>query len=646
MSNPDFFWLTRRLGLIQLQLLFILQTTFADSATWNLNPTSGDWNTATNWTPNTVPNGPADVATFAASNQTAISLSAITIVDSIVFNTGASAFTISVIEPPGRLTMDGVGIVNNSGVIQNFICDSHSRRRPGLVAFTGSASAGSQCVFTANGSSDAGASISFSDSANASTSTFVANGGSTGIPGNITFSGSATAANATLIANGGTLFAGEGGEINFYDVSTAAEAVLITYPGDQHEVAKSGTINFYDSSTAGDCTITNHGPQTLFLDSATSFGGTSTAGNAHITNTGSPEDFHQGGVTSFSGATGCTAGNATIVNEGGRVPYGYGGATYFYSTCDAGNATITNEGGLASGGGLTLFADSSDAKESTLIANGGPDPTGGASIRFEHDSVGESARVILSGNGGLDISNHNSADSFTIGSVEGDGGEVYLGRRPLRIGNNNLSTTLAAIVQDGGYGGGTGGSLIKVGTGVLTLTGANTYTGGTDVIDGTLIIANSALSGTGTGVVTVTSGTLGGSGTIAGPVTIRTRAVLAPAGGTQAQATLGIQSNLVFIGNATYTCTFKARRNQARTDEVVANGVTIDSSARFDLRGQTQGTLTQGLVLTVIRNTSANPIAGNFGNLPDGVILTVNGNNLQASYEGGDGKDLTLTVVP
>ena len=27
-------------------------------------------------------------------------------------------------------------------------------------------------------------------------------------------------------------------------------------------------------------------------------------------------------------------------------------------------------------------------------------------------------------------------------------------------------------------------------------------------------------------------------------------------------------------------------------------------------------------------------------------ILTVNGNNLKASYEGGDGNDLTLTVVP
>ena len=57
------------------------------------------------------------------------------------------------------------------------------------------------------------------------------------------------------------------------------------------------------------------------------------------------------------------------------------------------------------------------------------------------------------------------------------------------------------------------------------------------------------------------------------------------------------------------------------------------------------GSLTQGTVLTVISNTSANPISGAFSNLADGAIVTVNGNNLQASYTGGDGNDLTLTVV-
>src|SRR5438105_4152619 len=95
------------------------QCAFAGSATWNLSPTSGDWNTAANWTPATVPNGIADTATFDVSNQTAVSVSASTTVDGIVFNPDASAFTVSA-SPTLPMTFSGVGITNNSGVIQNF----------------------------------------------------------------------------------------------------------------------------------------------------------------------------------------------------------------------------------------------------------------------------------------------------------------------------------------------------------------------------------------------------------------------------------------------------------------------------------------------------------------------------------------------
>jgi hypothetical protein len=133
---------------------------------------------------------------------------------------------------------------------------------------------------------------------------------------------------------------------------------------------------------------------------------------------------------------------------------------------------------------------------------------------------------------------------------------------------------------------------------------------------------------------------------IAGTVTIGPTAFLAPAGGTQTKATLTLESNLTFNAAASYTYIFKARGSLAETDKVVANGVTINSNANFNLIGQTQGALTQGLVLTVIDNTALTPIAGTFSNLPDGGIVAINGNNFQASYSGGDGNDLTLTVVP
>src|SRR5204862_3459315 len=76
-------------------LILTTQLCLAGSATWNLNPTSGDWNTAANWMPNTVPNGPADTATFVTSQTTAITPTEPTEVNSIVFNPGASAFTVT-----------------------------------------------------------------------------------------------------------------------------------------------------------------------------------------------------------------------------------------------------------------------------------------------------------------------------------------------------------------------------------------------------------------------------------------------------------------------------------------------------------------------------------------------------------------------
>ena len=144
----------------------------------------------------------------------------------------------------------------------------------------------------------------------------------------------------------------------------------------------------------------------------------------------------------------------------------------------------------------------------------------------------------------------------------------------------------------------------------------------------------------------VNAGTLGGKGIISGAVTVNSGGFLAPAHGTKTQSTLTIQNPLTFNTGSTYTYTFQAKKKKAKTDKVIAKGVTINSGASFNLSGTTKGTLTSGLVLTVISNTSANPISGTFSNLADGAIVTVNGNNLQASYEGGDGNDLTLTVVP
>jgi hypothetical protein len=53
-------------------LVSTASSSFAGSATWKKSPATNDWQTASNWTPRTVPNGPGDTATFASSNQTGV----------------------------------------------------------------------------------------------------------------------------------------------------------------------------------------------------------------------------------------------------------------------------------------------------------------------------------------------------------------------------------------------------------------------------------------------------------------------------------------------------------------------------------------------------------------------------------------------
>jgi autotransporter-associated beta strand protein len=318
--------------------------------------------------------------------------------------------------------------------------------------------------------------------------------------------------------------------------------------------------------------------------------------------------------------------------------------TLFASTARASAAVITCEGSDVAGGlgGLLEFYDDGSADAATLIGEGGTNGGGGGEIHFFDNARGQTARVELFGNAFLDVS--LQANGGAIGSLEGDGRVVLL--NTLSVGSNNLSTTFSGLIEEAGFG---PGGIKKLGRGTLTLSGATTYTGGTIISAGRLIVNNANGSATGTGVVQVSGGTLGGGGSISGPVIVGTgngTAVLAPAAGTGKQETLTVESSMTFNSDSTYTYTFKGRQKETKTDRVIANGVTINSGATFNLSGTIQGTLTQGTSLTVIKNTAATPISGAFSNLPDGAIVTVNGNKFQADYQGGDGNDLTLTVVP
>src|SRR6267378_4208555 len=163
-----------------LILMLCTQATQAGSATWDLNPGSGDWNTAANWTPTTVPNGPADTATFALSNTTNVSISANIAVNGIIFTQAATnPYTITA-SPGLTLTLSGVGITNDSGTTQNFVTGVDAAGNRGQIVLTNNASAGSATI-TNNGGAGFGAAGSFTS-----------------------FHGSSTAGSATIINNGPT----------------------------------------------------------------------------------------------------------------------------------------------------------------------------------------------------------------------------------------------------------------------------------------------------------------------------------------------------------------------------------------------------------------------------------------------------------
>ena len=79
-------------------------------------------------------------------------------------------------------------------------------------------------------------------------------------------------------------------------------------------------------------------------------------------------------------------------------------------------------------------------------------------------------------------------------------------------------------------------------------------------------------------------------------------------------------------------------------DLVVAHGVTI--SWRHDFQFPEQPwSVNEGTVLSGNQQHERESNQRHLGHLADGLIITVNGNNCQASHSGSGGNDLTLTVV-
>jgi len=391
--------------------------------------------------------------------------------------------------------------------------------------------------------------------------------------GTVTLSGANTYTGATNI-NAGTLALGAANRIADMSAVTVASGATFNLANFAETV---GSLAGTGNVTLGTATLTAGGnnTSTTFSGVASGTGGLTKAGTGALTLSGANTYT---GTTTISAGTLTAAGGSAIADTSQVTLANTAGATLNLANSE----TIGNlSGGGATGGNVTLGANTLTLNEAgvttysgVVSGSGGLTKTGAGTLTLGGINTYTGATGINAGtlalnatgtisasSGVVNTGNFSIAAAKTIDSMTGTG-TTALGANTLTIGDaSNTSSSYTGVIN------GTGG-LVKAGTGILTLGGANTYTGTTTINAGTLRYgANNAIaSGAvvvnngGTydlnnfsdtiGALTVNSGTTGGTVTT-GTGTLTLGGNVTSSGGA-ANAT--ISGNLA-LGGATRTFT-------------------------------------------------------------------------------------------
>jgi autotransporter-associated beta strand protein len=406
--------------------------------------------------------------------------------------------------------------------------------------------------------------------------TFATSGGSavtltvSGVAGNLEWNG----------AGGNFWYTGTSSTANWYNTTSgsadyfyAGDNVTFDNAGLQTNVSVSGTVNPGSVTVTGSQSYTLSGPGNITGVTSVLMNGTSTL---TIANTGGND--YTGGTFVNSGTVGVGANNALPI--AGTVSLGTTGSN---GTLDlAGNNQTVS--GLSVGSGATpaaqVIGNSSTSSNSLLTVSGGTSTFGGTI-----------QNALGSGNQTVGLTLSNSADLTLTGPNTFSGASTINGTSTLQIGNGGAGEAFAASVTDNGtlifnhadaltYSGAISGSgtLTQQGTSLLTLvsplnlTGATTVNSGTldlagnsgsvgallgnGVVDNvsagglaTLTVGSGALSGTFSGTLQNTSGTIGLVKTGAGSETLS--GVNTFAGGVSLNAGTLVIGNSAALGSGT-----------------------------------------------------------------------------------------------
>ncbi|MCF1390469.1 fibronectin-binding autotransporter adhesin ShdA [Salmonella enterica] len=285
--------------------------------------------------------------------------------------------------------------------------------------------------------------------------------------GELTLSGDNTYSGGTTIT-GGTLTADHADSLGSGDIDNSG--VLKVGEGDL-ENTLSGSGSLVKTGT-GELTLSGGND---YSGGTTIIGGTLTADHADSLGTG---------AVANSGVLQVGEGELenTLSGSGSLVKTGTGELTLSGDNSYSGGTTII---------GGTLTADHADSLGTGAVANSGVLQVGEGELE---NTLSGSGSLVKTGTGELTLSGDNSysggttiiggtltadhADSLGTGAVANSG--------VLQVGEGELENTLSGS-----------GSLVKTGTGELTLSGDNSYSGDTTIADGTLIAANVNALGSG-----------------------------------------------------------------------------------------------------------------------------------------------------
>jgi autotransporter-associated beta strand protein len=196
--------------------------------------------------------------------------------------------------------------------------------------------------------------------------------------------------------------------------------------------------------------------------------------------------------------------------------------------------------------------------------------------------------------------------------------------------SQTANSTFAGLIQNGTGGGAL--SIVKAGSGTLTLTGGNTYTGTTAVNNGLLLVNGNQTAAN--GLVSVqTTGALGGTGTVGGAITINSGGRIT-GGDLTSVGTLTLSSDLsIAAGGIGYF-----NITNGGSNDLLSIGGTL-SIANGGIIRVSPG-LTSAAIYNLATYTGANPT------LPGvAVFQDLGGNALPANYAfSATGGILRLTV--